>query len=86
MLYMAAVGAVRHNPDLARKYAEMRERGKPPKVALTAVMQQDGGAGQRAAEAGSAVDAQPRCGDPLSRCRRPTAAHRRHRRSPAVMA
>ena len=86
MLYMAAVSAVRHNPDLARKYAEMRERGKPPKVALTAVMQQDGGAGQRAAEAISAVDAQPRRGDPLSRCRRPTAAHRRHRRSHAVMA
>ena len=38
MLYMAAVSAVRHNPDLARKYAELRERGKPPKVALTAIM------------------------------------------------
>ena len=38
MLYMAAVSAIRHNPDLARKYAELRERGKPPKVALTAIM------------------------------------------------
>ena len=38
MLYMAAVSAVRHNPDLARKYAELRERGKPSKVALTAIM------------------------------------------------
>ena len=38
MLYMAAVSAVRHNPDLARNYAELRERGKPPKVALTAIM------------------------------------------------
>ena len=38
MLYMAAVSAITHNPDLARKYRELRERGKPPKVALTAVM------------------------------------------------
>lgn len=38
MLYMSAVTAIRHNPDLARKYQELRERGKPPKVALTAVM------------------------------------------------
>ena len=38
MLYMAAVSASRHNPDLARTYAALRERGKPPKVALTAVM------------------------------------------------
>ncbi len=35
---MAAVAALRCNPDMARKYAELRERGKPPKVALTAVM------------------------------------------------
>ena len=40
MLYMATVSAVRHNPDLARKYAELGERGKPPKVALTAIMRQ----------------------------------------------
>ena len=38
MLYMAALSAIRHNPDMARKYAEMRDRGKPAKVALTAVM------------------------------------------------
>ncbi len=38
MLYMAAVSALRHNPDLARQYADLRERGKPPKVALVAVM------------------------------------------------
>ena len=35
---MASVAALRCNPDLARKYAELRARGKPPKVALTAVM------------------------------------------------
>ena len=38
LLYMAAVSASRCNPDKARRYAELRERGKPPKVALTAVM------------------------------------------------
>ena len=35
---MASVAALRCNPDPARKYAELRARGKPPKVALTAVM------------------------------------------------
>ena len=35
---MAAVSALRCNPDMARKYAELRAHGKPPKVALTAVM------------------------------------------------
>ena len=35
---MAALIAITHNPDLARKYSELRERGKPPKVALVAVM------------------------------------------------
>ena len=35
---MAAVSASRCNPDMARKYAELRERGKPPKIALTVVM------------------------------------------------
>ncbi len=34
---MAAVSALRCNPDMARKYAELRARGKQPKVALTAV-------------------------------------------------
>ena len=38
ILYMAAVSASQHNPDLARKYADLRARGKPPKVALTAIM------------------------------------------------
>lgn len=38
MLYMAAISAITHNPDLARKYRELRDRGKPSKVALTAVM------------------------------------------------
>jgi len=37
-LYMAAVAASRYNPDLSRKYRELRDRGKPAKVALTAVM------------------------------------------------
>ena len=35
---MAVVSALRCNPDRARKYAELRARGTPPKVALTAVM------------------------------------------------
>jgi transposase len=37
-LYMAAVSAVRHNPPLAAFYRRLRGRGKPAKVALTAVM------------------------------------------------
>ena len=38
LLYMPAMVAVRHNPDLKRKYEALVARGKPPKVALTAVM------------------------------------------------
>ena len=38
MLYMAVVSAIRHNPDFVRKYRELRDRGKPPKVALTAIV------------------------------------------------
>ncbi len=38
LLYMAALSAVQHNPDLTRVYGKLRERGKPGKVALTAVM------------------------------------------------
>ena len=38
LLYMAAVSAIRHNPDLGRKYRELIARGKPAKVALVAVM------------------------------------------------
>ncbi|MCY3810053.1 MAG: IS110 family transposase [Gemmatimonadetes bacterium] len=38
LLFMPALAAVRHNPDLKRKYEALRAAGKPPKVALTAVM------------------------------------------------
>ena len=34
----SAVSAIRHNPDFVRKYRELCDRGKPPKVALTAIM------------------------------------------------
>ena len=37
-LYMAALAAIRHNPDLRAKYQQLREAGKPGKVALTAIM------------------------------------------------
>ena len=37
-LYMAALAAARHNPDLAAFYKRLREAGKKPKIALTAVM------------------------------------------------
>ena len=37
-LYMAALAAARHNPDLAAFYKRLRDKGKKPKVALTAVM------------------------------------------------
>ena len=38
LLYMAALSAIQHNPDLARVCGQLRERGKLGKVALTAVM------------------------------------------------
>jgi transposase len=38
VLYMAALAAVRHNPILKAFYQRLREKGKPAKVALTAVM------------------------------------------------
>ena len=38
LLYMPAVAAIRCNPDLASKYTALRDAGKPPKVAITAVM------------------------------------------------
>ena len=38
LLCMAAVAAIRHNPNLGRRHRELRGRGKPPKVALVAVM------------------------------------------------
>jgi len=38
VLYMAALAATRHNTILKTFYARLREKGKPAKVALTAVM------------------------------------------------
>ena len=37
-IYMPALVAARFNPDLKAKYDKLRAAGKPPKVALTAVM------------------------------------------------
>lgn len=37
-LYMAALVSTRHNPDLKQFYERLRAKGKPGKVALTAVM------------------------------------------------
>ena len=37
-LYMAALSAIRHNPDLKAVHDRLAGRGKPGKVALTAVM------------------------------------------------
>ena len=37
-LYMAAVAAIRFNPALGRFYRRLRDAGRPPKLALTAVM------------------------------------------------
>lgn len=37
-LYMPAIVAMRHNPDLARKYRQMTDAGKPHKLAITALM------------------------------------------------
>ena len=37
-LYMPAVSAIACNPDLARKYRQLCQAGKPPKVAITAIM------------------------------------------------
>lgn len=36
-LYLAALSAVRYHPTLRPKYLALRERGKPPKVALIAI-------------------------------------------------
>ena len=38
VLYMAAVAAIRTNPDLKAFYQRLRDNGKPSKLALTAVM------------------------------------------------
>lgn len=37
-LYMPALVAMRHNPDLKAKYENLRAAGKPAKVAIVAVM------------------------------------------------
>jgi transposase len=37
-LYMPALVAARFNPDLKAKYDQLVGAGKPPKVALTAIM------------------------------------------------
>ena len=37
-VYMAALVATRFNADMKRKYQSLIENGKPPKVALTAIM------------------------------------------------
>ena len=37
-LYWAALSAARHNPDIAVFHKRLRDKGKKPKVALTAVM------------------------------------------------
>lgn len=37
-LYMAALSAARYNPDLKAFYKRLREKGKAPKLALTAVV------------------------------------------------
>ena len=37
-MYMAAQAAMRCNPDLERKYRQLRAAGKEPKVAITAIM------------------------------------------------
>ena len=47
LLYMAAVAAARHNPDLGRKYRDLIGRGKPPQAPA---------AGQRPAAAEPALD------------------------------
>ena len=37
-LYMPALVAIKHNPDLKTKYEALRGAGKPDKVAIVAVM------------------------------------------------
>ena len=37
-LYMGALSAIVHNPPLRRYYFHLRDKGKPGKVALVAVM------------------------------------------------
>jgi transposase len=37
-LYMPALVAAKHNPEMRAKYQDMITKGKPPKVALTTIM------------------------------------------------
>ena len=37
-LYLPALVAARHNPDMSDRYKAMIKQGKPQKVALTAIM------------------------------------------------
>ena len=37
-IYMAALVAIRFNPNLKAKYDQLIQAGKPPKVALTVIM------------------------------------------------
>ena len=37
-LYMPALVACRFNPDMKAKYEQLKQNGKPPKVAITAIM------------------------------------------------
>ena len=38
VLYMAAMAACMYNPEMAEAYGRLKERGKPHKVAVTAIM------------------------------------------------
>ena len=38
LLYMGALVAIRHHPELKKTYEQLKEKGKPSKVALVAVM------------------------------------------------
>jgi len=38
VLFMAIMSAIQHNPKLKKKYNELKDAGKPPKVALVACM------------------------------------------------
>jgi transposase len=38
VLYMASLASIRHDPDMNAFYKKLREKGKPPKVAIVACM------------------------------------------------
>ena len=56
MLYMAALTAIRHNPDYIQKYRQLREAGQGAEGGAHGDHAQDGDFGQRPAEPGSGVD------------------------------